>query len=75
MDPRQNFDPRFLILKVSGILKRHQFLTSPLLDTKVFSASHSIKTFHVHVTQEVKVENEWEFVDLKLQISLCFIFA
>ena len=33
---------RFLILKVPGILKRHQFLTSPLLDTKVFSASHSI---------------------------------
>ena len=75
MDPHQNFDPRFLILKVPGILKRHQFLTSPLLDTKVFSASHSIKTFHVHVTQEVKVENEWEFVDLKLKISFCFIFA
>ena len=25
-----------------------------------------VTTFHFHVTQEVKVENEWEFVDLKL---------
>ena len=24
-------------------------------------------TFHFHVTQEVKVENEWEVVDFKLK--------
>ena len=33
-----------------------------------------VPTFHFHVT-EVKVENEWEFVDFKLKISFCFIFA
>ena len=34
-----------------------------------------VPTFHFHVTQEVKVENEWKFVDLKLKISFCFIFV
>ena len=30
---------------------------------------------HFHVTQEVKVENERELADLKLEISFCFILG
>ena len=29
--------------------------------------------FIFHVTQGVKVENKWEFVNLKLKIFFCFI--
>ena len=34
-----------------------------------------VTTFYFHVTEEVKVENEWEFVDLKLKISFCLNFV
>ena len=30
--------------------------------------------FHLHVTQEAKVENEYEFVGLKLKIYFSFSF-
>ena len=59
----------------------HQFLMSPPFDTKVFfnikkgtvtsvEASYcelrvEVPTFHFHVTQELKIEKEWGFVDLK----------
>ena len=30
----------------------------------LLTASQKVPTFHSHVTQEVKVENEWKFGDL-----------
>ena len=48
------------------LIKEHQFLLRSL--------QIKVPTFH-YVTQEVKVGNKWEFVDLKLKISFCFILV
>ena len=54
---------------------------SSLFDEKVFFMLRShvtnIKktTFDLHAAQKVKVENEWEFADLKLNSSFCYSFV